>query len=729
MTAKGHSLEKLHLLGVGGMGMAPLAIGLARAGWEISGEDDCLSWEVAKLLRESGVTLKTLSTFEESELPERVIYSSAIASDHPGRVKAESLRIPVARRGSFLAEFAQGKRLIAICGSHGKTTTAAMCAHLFADTDADYYVGALFQDEKFAPGRLNGSSILIAEIDESDGSIQEFAPDALCILNVDWDHRSQYDSEAAYREAFYELAKRTTEVIWTPESEIENFTTRLVDEKTAVRGLPDFSDFNQYNYIAASAISEFYEQKTGNLDLNNFPGVKRRQEQVYQSGTSAVYHDYAHHPREIDALIRFLKSTHPGKSIEVYYEPHRYTRTEHLAEELIDALEAADRTTLLPIYSAGEREGPPNSLYAIAQEDPAKFKISENASNLFEELRSERVIPENTVRAFVGAGNINFLAESYSQFLVGDVANVGEHLQRRLGGEWIRIGELLSGKTTMRVGGTAEVYAEPPNRESLREVLKIARLWGASVFFLGKGSNLIVPDMGIPSVVVRLNQAEWLEVRPVDAKALEVGAGVRLRDICKEAERRGMGGFEFMEGIPASLGGALRMNAGAMGGWMSDVIESIEVMLMDGKIVHLKKDDLHYGYRSINELANCVALSARLRATEEIAGEAVKARIQENMQKRKKSQPREASAGCIFKNPEGDHAGRLIDICGLKGHRVGDAQVSEAHANFIVNLGAATSEDIIGLVRYVRMTVAEKTGITLEPEAILVGQTWEEALS
>ena len=187
--------------------------------------------------------------------------------------------------------------------------------------------------------------------------------------------------------------------------------------------------------------------------------------------------------------------------------------------------------------------------------------------------------------------------------------------------------------------------------------------------------------------------------------------------------------FEFMEGIPASLGGALRMNAGAMGGWMSDVIESIEVMMADGRIDILSKEELHFGYRSINELADCVALSAKLKATEVSPSQTVKTRIQKNMQKRKKSQPREASAGCIFKNPDGDRAGRLIDSCGLKGYRIGDAQVSETHANFIVNLGAASSEDVLNLVSHVRERVREETGILLEPEAILVGETWEEVLA
>ncbi|MEM7673385.1 MAG: UDP-N-acetylenolpyruvoylglucosamine reductase, partial [Verrucomicrobiota bacterium] len=118
-----------------------------------------------------------------------------------------------------------------------------------------------------------------------------------------------------------------------------------------------------------------------------------------------------------------------------------------------------------------------------------------------------------------------------------------------------------------------------------------------------------------------------------------------------------------------------------------------------------------------------------LRSNAQSTSMAVKARIQENMQKRKKAQPRESSAGCIFKNPEGDHAGRLIDVCGLKGFRVGDAQISEVHANFVVNLGAANSEDIVELVRHVRATVFEQTGILLEPEAILVGQSWQDVLA
>lgn len=171
------------------------------------------------------------------------------------------------------------------------------------------------------------------------------------------------------------------------------------------------------------------------------------------------------------------------------------------------------------------------------------------------------------------------------------------------------------------------------------------------------------------------------------------------------------------------------MNAGAMGGWMSDVIESIEVMTLDGTIRHLAQDELNYGYRSIDELKDCVALSAKLKPTGQATRREVKDQLLQYMQQRKKSQPREASAGCIFKNPEGDKAGRLIDQCGLKGKRFGDAQVSDVHANFIVNLGNASSEDIMQLVQHIRTEVKAQTGILLEPEAVLVGSDWEEALS
>ena len=210
--------------------------------------------------------------------------------------------------------------------------------------------------------------------------------------------------------------------------------------------------------------------------------------------------------------------------------------------------------------------------------------------------------------------------------------------------------------------------------------------------------------------------------------SVRAGAGLRLKNLCGLAAKAGLGGFEFLEGIPGSVGGALRMNAGAMGAWLFDVVESVRFMSRDGEIFSRRREELSVGYRCCRELADAIALETVLRpvAAEEVV--AIQARMEAYRGKRQASQPREASAGCVFKNPEGDAAGRLIDECGLKGLRVGDAEVSRVHGNFIVNHGAARAADVLALIREVRGRVQAARGVTLEPEVLLVGGDWNDFL-
>jgi UDP-N-acetylenolpyruvoylglucosamine reductase len=187
-------------------------------------------------------------------------------------------------------------------------------------------------------------------------------------------------------------------------------------------------------------------------------------------------------------------------------------------------------------------------------------------------------------------------------------------------------------------------------------------------------------------------------------------------------------GFEFLEGIPGNIGGALRMNAGAMVGWMFDVVEAVQLMTMEGELNTLAKTEMHVEYRHCAELHHAIALGAVLRPAAQSEAAAVSRQIDVYRRKRQESQPREPSAGCIFKNPPGNSAGRLIDQSGLKGERVGGAEVSPVHANFIVNRGEATAGDVLELVRRVRRKVREATGVELQPEVLLYGKKWEEVL-
>jgi UDP-N-acetylenolpyruvoylglucosamine reductase len=311
--------------------------------------------------------------------------------------------------------------------------------------------------------------------------------------------------------------------------------------------------------------------------------------------------------------------------------------------------------------------------------------------------------------------------------------------------------EPLAPKTTMRVGGAARVYAEPASVPDLQALLREAAARKVEVFILGRGSNLIVPDEGVDGLVISLGHEAWAKFEPRDNGRVWVGAGLRLKNLCGLAAKTGLVGFEFLEGIPGNVGGALRMNAGAMGGWMFDVVEEVEIMSLDGNVKTLAKAAMHVDYRHCAELHHAIALGAVLRPVvasrenmstpgggagtagigkpaSQADANAIARQIDVYRKKRQESQPREPSAGCIFKNPPGTSAGRLIDECGLKGERVGDAEVSPVHANFIVNRGRASGNDVLELVRRVRARVRQARGVDLQPEVLLYGKRWEDVL-
>jgi UDP-N-acetylenolpyruvoylglucosamine reductase len=284
----------------------------------------------------------------------------------------------------------------------------------------------------------------------------------------------------------------------------------------------------------------------------------------------------------------------------------------------------------------------------------------------------------------------------------------------------LRCDESLSRRTTLRVGGTADAYVEPASEAELTCVLQFCRSKGLPLLVLGRGSNLLVRDGGFRGVVVCLAHPAFAQV-DLRGTRLHCGAGARLKAVAAEAKRAGLTGFEFLEGIPGSLGGALRMNAGAMGSWIFDVLESVRFMEADGRVEVRSRSEVEAGYRRCSLLQGRIALGSVLRG-ETASPEVIEERTRAFNQRRWASQPAAPSAGCIFKNPPAIPAGRLIDELGLKGTRVGDAVVSNVHANFIVNEGHATAQDVLRLIEIVRERARTARGIELETEVEVVGE-------
>lgn len=284
----------------------------------------------------------------------------------------------------------------------------------------------------------------------------------------------------------------------------------------------------------------------------------------------------------------------------------------------------------------------------------------------------------------------------------------------------IRRDEPMAKHTTLRVGGPADVYVEPANEKDLAAILKYCGQHGVKMFILGRGSNLIVRDRGVRGVVIYLGQPEFSRIE-IDGTRLRCGAGARLKNVAVEARRKGLCGLEFMEGIPGCIGGALRMNAGAMSGATFDVVESVRVMDFDGEVRELLPRDMEVAYRGCATLKKFVALGAVLCGRPDSV-ESIAQRMSAYSQKRWNSQPAAPSAGCMFKNPPAIPAGKLIDELGLKGTRVGGARISDEHGNFLVNDGNATAADVLELIGRLQAKAKAERGIELHTEVEIIGE-------
>ena len=284
----------------------------------------------------------------------------------------------------------------------------------------------------------------------------------------------------------------------------------------------------------------------------------------------------------------------------------------------------------------------------------------------------------------------------------------------------IRRNEPLAKHTTLRVGGPADVYVEPASEVDLAAIVRLCGARGAAFLVIGRGSNLLVRDGGFRGVMICLEHQNFSRIEVIGER-LRCRAGAKLKNVAVEAKRSGLSGVEFLEGIPGSAGGALRMNAGAMGSQTFDVVESVRLVDFDGGVHELTPKEMGVEYRSCATLKNRIALSVVFKCKVAPHKE-IEARMKAFSEKRWASQPAAPSAGCMFKNLEAIPAGKLVEELGLKGARVGGAMVSAGHGNFIVNDGAATARDILDLIEIVKAKAKTERGINLETEVEIIGE-------
>jgi UDP-N-acetylmuramate--alanine ligase len=785
-----------HLVGIGGSGLSAIARVLLERGELVSGSDMAESTFLDGL-RELGAQVTVGHAQENLRGADAVIVSSAIKDDNVEVAAARRAGLPIYKRSEFFGPLTQGKRTVAVAGTHGKTTTTGEIAHLLVrqNLDPSFIAGGALTDFGGSNARAGKGDHFVIEADEYDRAFLGLSPWIAVLTNVEHDHPDCYPTIEDLHRAFAEFLDRVRpdgSVVVCADSPgaiqvVEEFSRRhpqtavytyAVDmdadwqasqiqpnaeggsDFLAVRGgevlgrvrirLPGMH--NVCNSLAALCAADLCGVPFSHSVkfLAQYHGAERRFEIMGEACGVTVVDDYAHHPSEIRATLSAARQRYPESRIWAVWQPHTYSRTRVLEKEFVQAFGEADKVVVLPVYRARE---PMDAAFPIEEVVRAMTNteavyipgLMEAVPYLTRELRCGDVL------VMLSAGDANRVGEEVLRRMrvidAGKEAAIRapilplEKLHRQFGNnlqEEVPLGRL----TTAKVGGLADALLEVASADELAQAA--GWLWREEIpfFILGGGSNTLISDAGCRDLVL-FNRAKRFEFRPgkngsKDTAVVWAESGASIGAIARQAAQLGWSGLEWAATIPGTVGGAVVGNAGAFGGDTAGNLRLVEILQRiespekqgvsaDRQMVEPAK--LDFSYRSSllrTHPGQAVVLSVEFTLHRCEPSEAV-AKVGELLARRRSTQPTGASLGSMFKNPPGDHAGRLIEAAGLKGYRMGNAEISQQHANFFINLGEARAADIRALMDMAQTTVRQKFGIELEPEIILAGD-WPQAL-
>jgi UDP-N-acetylmuramate--L-alanine ligase/UDP-N-acetylenolpyruvoylglucosamine reductase len=753
------------MLGVCGVGMAGVAYLLARRGWRVSGCDAHLN-PLAAWLRGAGVAVAQGHDPAHLAGAARVIATPAVAASEPELAEARARGLPVFWRGEVLAALLAQERGVAVCGAHGKTTTSCFTARLLQELGAEpgwciggatLRLGGVAGGGRAAGG---GRDILVAEADESDGTLALYAPAVTVVTNIDLDHLEHFDGEAALTACFRSAVMRTREgvavccdnaralqaVADAPVPVLtfglgEPARLRAVDVRAGAggvsfdvvwRGAPlgrvalgVAGRHNVCNALgaASAALLLGYAPEAVFAALpracGELPG--RRFESVAGVPGCRFVADYAHHPAELKAAVEMAREQNPERLVAVF-QPHRYTRTLALGPAFPAAFAAADEVILLPVYAASETPvegGESCDLYAHFREagaGGARVKLARSLDEAWGYLR--QTVRDGDLVLIAGAGDVIGLAERVRADVARgwparkDPEGFEAALARVPGAKAEGFGR-LAGWSFYGAGGWARWRVEVADEAALAGVVRLCGGHGVPWRLAGAGANAWYSDLGEPGCVVRLAGGAFrgLEVRGGDVAA---GCGWMGPALLDRLEQEGLSGLECLDGVPGTLGGWLAMNAGAHGGEIGARVAWIRCLNPDGEITILRALDCGFSYRACAGLAGRVALACGLRLARADGAE-VKA-LRQAVRARRIPLAGLRTAGSVFRNPAGGSAGALLDQTGCKGMRIGGARVTAFHANIVAVDETVTASDILALALRMRGRVARRFGETLVPE-------------
>ena len=635
---------KIHLIGIGGVGMAGLAVLLKARGHEVSG-CDLKATPRTRWLESQGIPVFVGHSPDHLKDADEVIVTPAVARDNPERQACVNPRF----RGEVLAELVNSTDGIAVCGSHGKTTTATWIAKLLQalGESVSWCIGG--ETGAFPVAHAAASGPLVVEADESDGTLALYRAKTLVVNKCEYDHPDHFKTEADYF-ACYETAKRNAETV----IESESLDCSMVRTFECSNGLPEHNLKNMRAAVevalrrghAMTDIAKALPQIVAKLPDRRFERVwpQSNNQTVERSNHLLVYTDYAHHPTEMACAVGMARQICRG-TLRVLFQPHRYSRTKALLRDFPAAFEGADEVVLCPTYAAFEQPvegGDIADLYRACRERFNAETRRRGEVSLF----LSRSCDEAWEHAF------NSMREGDLTLLLGagDIINLVPQIHRDLDSASLR---LCAGNPTPR----------------------LRKIW------IGQGSNTWKSDLNLSVEYVKTSG-------PAGAPGASLG-------------------IPWMAGIPGTVGGWIKMNAGAFGHSISEVLAEVKV---DGRWLPASACGFSYRHSDITGEIQDFKLNSNYSAVRLPTSPSAEAYLA----KRKKFPA--GTYGSFFKNPEGDFAGRLLEAAGAKELRVGGASVWSEHANVIVRGEGATASDVIALARLMRNRVFFRFGVRLEPE-------------
>ncbi len=759
--------SRIHLVGAGGIGVSALGELLSARGKRVTGADRA-DGETLDRLRVLGIEVRVGEAPEWAAAADLVVYTSAAAPAHPERTAAREAGRPEYPRGAVLGALVAGTRAVGIAGAHGKTTTTTMTSALCEAAGFDPWaaVGGMVAAWG-SPARVGGpvagwgsgaaaDRVFVAEADESDGSFLALPLAVAVVLNVDADHLENYPSYEALRDAFRRYLEGASQAAvvqlsdpWLAEVAatwkaatplvtlgVERPATLVLHELGSASGgvrfrvewkgtdlgrfdlpRPGLHDAENAAAALASALLLGAEVEPLREALARFRGVDRRFSRRGSQAGIDVVDDYAHMPKEVAATLAAARRAFPERRVVAVFQPHLYSRTARHAGDFGSALEGADQALVLPIYGAREAPVPgvDSGLIAAGHERVEVLDAVEMgaaAVQLADRLRAGDAL------LTLGAGSVTRLGP-----LVLD-----ELLRRKLAEALpglVARHELdapLAKASFFGIGGPAAALVTVADESELVRLAAWCRSETIAFKVLGAGSNLLVSDRGWRGVAIRLG--DGFRGIEIEGDGFVAGAGVPLAILFRRLQAAGIAGFEAFHHIPGVVGGAVVNNSGAYGQETHDKLVSARVLDETGTVREWTPAELGASYRhtALKGRQGMAVLSARFAG---VRGDpaAILAEAQRQASERNRTQPAgKGSAGCAFRNPPGNSAGRLIDQAGCKGWRRGGASVSDKHGNYLMSDGTATAADLLSLVRAVWHRVREHSGVELELEIELLGE-------